>query len=87
MNQLSDALLKGRILALPTNIRLGRQYMQGTNTLAYYENPYITDKKRFYNIGPWSYLLHLGRLRNCCLLVNAGKGWPSKNTLAYFDSL
>jgi hypothetical protein len=26
-------------MALPTNIRLGRRGLPGTNTLAYYENP------------------------------------------------
>jgi hypothetical protein len=30
--------LKGRLLALPTNIRLGWKGLPGTNTLAYYEN-------------------------------------------------
>jgi hypothetical protein len=40
----------GRLLALATNIRLGWKGVQGTNTLAYYENPLIADKK-FYNIG------------------------------------
>jgi hypothetical protein len=29
-------------LALPTNTRLGWKGLPGTNTLAYYENPYIT---------------------------------------------
>ncbi len=29
----------GWALALPANIRLGRQGLPGTNTLAYYENP------------------------------------------------
>jgi hypothetical protein len=31
--------LLGRLLALPTNIRLGWQYLPGSNTLAYYESP------------------------------------------------
>ncbi len=39
MKHLSDAPLLGRLLALPTNIRLGWQYLLETNTLAYYENP------------------------------------------------
>jgi len=30
--------LKGRFLALPTNIRLGWKGLPGTNTLAYYQN-------------------------------------------------
>jgi len=29
----------GRLLTLPTNIRLGQQYFLGIITLAYYENP------------------------------------------------
>ncbi len=35
----------GQVLALPTNIRLGYKGLPGTNTLAYYENLLITDKK------------------------------------------
>jgi hypothetical protein len=38
MRHLSDAPLMGRLLDLPTNIRLNRQYLPETNTLAYYEN-------------------------------------------------
>ncbi len=33
MKHLADALLQGRLLALPTNIRLGWQYLPGTNIL------------------------------------------------------
>jgi len=36
MKPLSEAPLWGRLLALPTNIRLGCKSLQGTNTLAYY---------------------------------------------------
>jgi len=35
MKHLSDAPLWGRLLALPTNIRIG---LPETNTLAYYKN-------------------------------------------------
>jgi hypothetical protein len=42
----------GQALALPANIRLGWKGLPGTNTLAYYKNPQITDKT-FYNIGQW----------------------------------
>jgi hypothetical protein len=52
MKYLSDAPLQGRLLALPTNIRLGWQYLQETNTLAYYENPKITNKNSFIILGP-----------------------------------
>jgi hypothetical protein len=40
--------------------------LPGANTLAYYENPSITDVKRFYNIGPRSVISFL-----CCLIVAA----------------
>jgi hypothetical protein len=32
---------RARLLALPTNIRLGWKSFPGTNTLAYYKNSYI----------------------------------------------
>jgi hypothetical protein len=35
--KLSDAPLYGRLLALPTNVRLGWKDLPGTNALAYYE--------------------------------------------------
>jgi hypothetical protein len=34
---LSGAPLEGRLLASPTNIRLGWKGLSGTNTLVYYE--------------------------------------------------
>ncbi len=37
----------GQTLALPANIRLGWKGLPGTNTLVYYENPYITAVKSF----------------------------------------
>jgi hypothetical protein len=39
-------------MALPTNIGLGCSCLSGTNTLAYYKNPYIADKKRFITLAP-----------------------------------
>jgi hypothetical protein len=43
-------------LTLPANstslIKLGWKSLQVTNTLAYYENSYITDKKSFITLGP-----------------------------------
>jgi hypothetical protein len=42
MEPLSGTPLYGRLLASPTNIRLGWKSLPGTNTLAYYENLYIT---------------------------------------------
>jgi hypothetical protein len=38
VTNLSGAPLKGRLLASPTNIRLGWKGMPGTSTLTYYEN-------------------------------------------------
>ncbi len=35
---MKSSSLQGRLLALPTNIRLGWEGLQGTNTLAYYEH-------------------------------------------------
>jgi hypothetical protein len=37
VTHLSDAPLKGRVLTLPTNIRLGWKGLPGTNALAYFE--------------------------------------------------
>jgi hypothetical protein len=48
--------LKGSLLglapALPANIRLSWKSLPGTNTLAYYENPKITDKIFFITLAP-----------------------------------
>ncbi len=45
MKHLSDAPLWGRLLVLPTNIRLGRKGLSGTNTLAYDRNSKFTGVK------------------------------------------
>ncbi len=100
LKHLPGASLKGRLLALPTNIRVSWNGLSGTNTLVFYQHSYITDvlyhcqcyktfftnlctnleslldrlkklnrdkhssllwklvtysRKRFYNIGPWSF--------------------------------
>jgi hypothetical protein len=39
VKHLSISLLKGGLLTLPTNIRLGWNGLPSTNTLAFYENP------------------------------------------------
>ncbi len=39
VKHLSDAPLLGRLLALPTNIRLDWKVLPGIKTIAYYENP------------------------------------------------
>jgi hypothetical protein len=42
VKHLSGAPLKGKLLTLPPNIRLGWKSLPGTNALAYYdENSYI----------------------------------------------
>jgi hypothetical protein len=47
---------KGRLLALPTNIRLDWKGSPGTNTLAYYENSEITVIKSFIAFVPGLFL-------------------------------
>ncbi len=44
----------GKLLALPTNIRLGCEGLQETNTLAYPENSLFTAVKSFVTLGPES---------------------------------
>jgi hypothetical protein len=48
---LSDAPLFGRLLALPTNIRLDWKSLPGTNTPVFYENSQISDKKVLYHLA------------------------------------
>ncbi len=50
----------GKILALPTNIRLGCKGMQETNTLAFLENLKLTDVKSFITSG----IGHIGTYPN-----------------------
>jgi hypothetical protein len=45
LKNLAGALLKDRLLALPTNNRQDRKGFTGTNTLADYKKVFITDKK------------------------------------------
>jgi hypothetical protein len=47
MKDLSIVPLKSRLLALPSSIRLGREGLPMTNTLAYYKNLNITSVKTF----------------------------------------
>jgi hypothetical protein len=51
VKHLFDARLKDRLLALPTNIRLGCTSLSGTSSLAYYENPLNTDVKSFITLA------------------------------------
>jgi len=41
VKHLSGAPLRGRLLALPANNRLGWKCLPGANALAYYENPVL----------------------------------------------
>jgi hypothetical protein len=49
---------KARCCTLPTNIRLGCKGLPGTNTLAYYKNPYIPTVESFTGLAP----VHVGDL-------------------------
>jgi len=54
VKQLSAAPLQGRLLDLPTYIRLGWKSLRGTNTLPYLKNSWITNKKTFITLVPGS---------------------------------
>jgi hypothetical protein len=56
---LSGAPLKGRLVALLTNVRQGWKSLQETNTLAYYENPKIADLKSFLTLAPRANVIKL----------------------------
>jgi hypothetical protein len=49
---LSRAPLKGRLLVIPTNIRLGGRGLLGTNTFVYQENLLIAAVKSFITLAP-----------------------------------
>ncbi len=51
MTHLSDAPLKGRLLAFAKNIRLGRKGLPGTNSLAYFEKSQLTTVKSFITLA------------------------------------
>jgi hypothetical protein len=48
---LSGAPLKGKLLALTTNIRLGWKGLPGTNALAYYKKLYLMSVKSFITLA------------------------------------
>ncbi len=52
VKQLPGAPLLGRLLASPTNVRLGWKGLPRTNTLAYYKNLTITAVKSFIVLAP-----------------------------------
>jgi hypothetical protein len=51
VKNLLAAPLKGRFLALPTNIRLGWKGLPGTNALTYYEKLKLTAVKSFITLA------------------------------------
>jgi hypothetical protein len=67
LKNLSDAPLRGRLLALPANNRLSWIGLQGTNTLAYYENSQLKAVKSFIILAPANSMAKLkqARLLNC----------------------
>jgi hypothetical protein len=64
-----------KLLALPTNIKLGFKGLTETNALAHSEYLYITDVKGFITLGPESLFF----------LPNLKRGFPGANTPAYFS--
>jgi hypothetical protein len=67
VKHLSSSLLKGWLLALPSNIRLG---LPRTNILAYYENPSITAVKSF-RVQALESAELIGVILPCVALLNA----------------
>ncbi len=45
MEHLKEAPLLGKLLTIPTNVRLVWKGLTETNALAYYEHSYVTDAK------------------------------------------
>ncbi len=99
-SRISGAPLKGRLLASPTNIRLGWKFLPRTNTLAYNGNPQIKVVESFIAQTPSpsritraspTQLKHLSRAplygRLLASPTNIRLGWrgvPRTNTLAYY---
>jgi hypothetical protein len=52
MKHLPGSPLFGRLLALPTNIRISWKSLPRIKTLAFYEHSYITFVKGFLTLGP-----------------------------------
>ncbi len=62
MKHLSDAPFYGRLLALPTNIRLSWKGLPGTNTPAYYEDSKVTDVKSLITLSPGWFTVNKSKL-------------------------
>ncbi len=63
VKHLSGAPLKGRLMALSTNNRLGWNGLLGANTLAYYENSQLTTVNSFITLAPGRIIIKLLRLQ------------------------
>ncbi len=59
VKHLLAAPIPGRLVTLPTNIRLGWKDLPGTSTLAYYELSQITVIKSFKTLGPGANVMKL----------------------------
>ncbi len=59
MKHLSGVPLLGRLLASPTNIRLGWKGLPGTYALAYYKNLYLTAVKSFIALAHGTNIINL----------------------------
>jgi hypothetical protein len=64
MNHLSDPLLKGRLIALPINIRLNSKGLPETNNIASYEHVSITVVKIVITLGPGACTIKKLQIRN-----------------------
>ncbi len=71
--------LQGWLLALPTNIRLLRKGLLGTNNLAYFAHWYVANKKSFITMVPGK---SSGKLSgNPYLAMNLSIGWRASSRL------
>jgi hypothetical protein len=71
-------------LALPANIRLGWKGLPETNTLAYYNNPLITDVKSFIvqaHAPQWERLEVTDRLASHTVVITFVKGFITQAPL------
>jgi hypothetical protein len=89
LKHLLGALLQGRLLALPSNNRLGWKGLPVTNTLAFYENSKITAIKRLITLGPgdcaikhYRFVMY-GSCVSWCVCLSEWKWLTIAKTLAY----
>jgi hypothetical protein len=92
VEHLKAPTLHGRLLALPTNIRLGWKGLPWTNTLAYYSNSKIRDVKVFIifdpslmvGVRPGAYFPTEGEAKRCNTKVASSPGWKGQPGQALF---